>query len=38
MQPEISQAVDEIVNESINVDIDDEVVELILDDTIYLTK
>jgi len=33
MQPEISQAVDEIVNESINIDINDEVVELVLDDT-----
>ena len=33
MQPEISQAVDEIVNESINIDIDDDVVEIVLDDT-----
>ena len=33
MQPEISQAVDEIVNESINIDIDDKVVELVLDET-----
>ena len=33
MQPEIAQAVDEIVNESINIDIDEQVVELVLDDT-----
>ena len=32
MHPEIAQAVDEIVNESISVDIDDKVVELLLDD------
>lgn len=33
MQPEITQAVDEIVNESINVDSDDRVVEIVLDET-----
>ena len=33
LQPEISQAVDEVVNESINVDINDKVVEIVLDDT-----
>ena len=33
MNPEISQAVDEIVNESINIDVDDKIVELVLDDT-----
>ena len=33
MQPEIAQAIDEVVNESINIDIDDEVVEVVLDDT-----
>ena len=33
MQPEITQAVDEIVNEAISVDTDDKVVEIILDDT-----
>lgn len=32
MQPEITQAVDEIVNEAISVDLDEDVVELILDD------
>jgi hypothetical protein len=32
MQPEINQAVDEIVNEAISVDLDEDVVELILDD------
>lgn len=32
MQPEITQAVDEIVNEAIAVDSDDKVVELIMDD------
>ena len=32
LQPEITQAVDEIVNESINVDSNDNVVEVILDD------
>ena len=32
MQPEITQAVDEIVNEAISVDLDYDVVELILDD------
>ena len=33
MQPEIAQAVDEIVNESISVDIDENVVDIVLDDT-----
>lgn len=33
MHPEISQAVDEVVNEAINVDTDDSVVEIQLDDT-----
>ena len=33
MQPEIAQAVDEIVNESINIDVDDKVVEIVLDET-----
>lgn len=33
MQPEITQAVDEIVNEAINVDTYDQVVEIVLDDT-----
>ena len=33
MQPEIAQAVDEIVNESISIDIDDKAVELVLDAT-----
>jgi hypothetical protein len=33
MQPEIAQAVDEIVNEAINVDSHENVVEIILDDT-----
>jgi len=33
MQPEIGQAVDEIVNESINIDINDAVVEVVMDDT-----
>lgn len=32
-QPEISQAVDEIVNEAISVDSDEKVVEVVLDDT-----
>lgn len=32
-QPEISQAVEEITNEAINIDSDEEVVEIILDDT-----
>ena len=32
MQPEITQAVDEIVNEAIAVDSDDKVVEMIMDD------
>ena len=32
MQPEITQAVDEIVNEAISVDLDYDVVELVLDD------
>ena len=32
-QPEIAQAVDEIVNEAISIDTDDKVVEVILDDT-----
>jgi hypothetical protein len=32
-QPEIAQAVDEIVNEAISVDTDEKVVEIILDDT-----
>lgn len=33
MQPEIAQAVDEVVNESINIDINEQVVEIVLDDT-----
>ena len=33
MQPEIAQAVDEIVNEAINIDSDENVVEIVLDDT-----
>ena len=33
MQPEITQAVDEVVNEAISVDTDDKVVEIVLDDT-----
>ena len=33
MHPEVAQAVDEVVNEAINVDTDDKVVELVLDDT-----
>ena len=33
MQPEITQAVDEVVNEAINVDTFDKVVEIILEDT-----
>lgn len=33
MQPEIAQAVDEIVNEAINIDIEDKIVEIVLDDT-----
>ena len=32
-QPEISQAIEEITNEAINIDSDEEVVEIILDDT-----
>ena len=32
-QPEISQAIDEVVNEAINVDTQDRVVDIILDDT-----
>jgi len=32
-QPEVSQAVDEIINEAISVDNDEKVVELVLDDT-----
>lgn len=32
-QPEIAQAIDEVVNETISVDTDDKVVEIILDDT-----
>ena len=32
-QPEISQAVDEIINEAISIDSDDKVVEILLDDT-----
>jgi hypothetical protein len=32
-QPEISQAIEEIVNEAINVDSDEQVVEIVLDDT-----
>lgn len=32
-QPEISQAIDEVVNEAINVDTQDKVVDIILDDT-----
>lgn len=31
-QPEITQAIDEVVNEAINVDTDDKVVEIVLDD------
>jgi hypothetical protein len=33
MHPEIAQAIDEVVNEAINVDTDDKVVEIVLDDT-----
>lgn len=33
MHPEVTQAVDEIVNESINIDTDDNIVEIVLDDT-----
>lgn len=33
MQPEIAQAIDEVVNEAISVDSDENVVEIILDDT-----
>jgi len=33
MQPEITQAIDEVVNEAINVDTFDEVVEIVLEDT-----
>jgi len=32
MQPEITQAIDEIVNEAINIDTNDQVVEIVLDD------
>jgi hypothetical protein len=32
MQPEISQAIDEVVNEAINVNTDDKVIEIVLDD------
>jgi len=32
-QPEIAQAVDEVINEAISVDTDDKVVEVLLDDT-----
>jgi len=32
LQPEITQAIDEIVNEAINVDTDDQVVDIVLDD------
>jgi hypothetical protein len=32
MQPEITQAIDEIVNEAINIDTNDQVVEVVLDD------
>ena len=38
MHPEISQAIDEVVNEAINVDTDDKVVEIQLDDTELPTK
>ena len=33
MQPEITQAVDEVINEAISIDTDDKAVEIILDDT-----
>ena len=33
MQPEIAQAVDEVVNEAINVDMDDDIVNIVLDHT-----
>lgn len=33
MHPEIAQAIDEVVNEAINVDTDDKVVEIVLEDT-----
>ena len=33
MNPEITQAVDEIVNEAISVDLEDKVVDIIMDDT-----
>jgi len=33
LHPEIAQAIDEVVNEAINVDTDDKVVEIVLDDT-----
>lgn len=33
MQPEISQAVDEVINEAINIDSHENVVEIVLDDT-----
>lgn len=33
MQPEIAQAIDEVVNESIAIDSDDNIVEVVLDDT-----
>lgn len=33
MQPEISQAIDEVINEAISVDVYDQVVEIVLDET-----
>jgi hypothetical protein len=33
MQPEISQALDEVINEAISVDVNEKVVEIVLDDT-----
>ena len=33
MQPEIAQAIDEVINEAINIDTYDQVVEIVLDDT-----
>ncbi len=33
MQPEIAQAVDEVINEAINIDSRENVVEIVLDDT-----
>lgn len=38
MHPEIAQAIDEVVNEAINVDTEDKVVEIQLDDTDLPTK